>query len=119
MLLFLDTECTVSSDWRREPKAMSLALVTEDRHREFYAELADRWQIDDCSEFVSEKLYRCSTARGAVVQKLVMSCGRGLRTLRAKHRQPATRQSIFGFCSGSLASLCPSTCHGPIATFAR
>jgi hypothetical protein len=56
MLLFLDTEYTGSSEWTHEPKLMSLALVTEDGHREFYVELADTWQIDECSEFVRREV---------------------------------------------------------------
>jgi hypothetical protein len=43
MFLFLDTEYTGSCEWTCEPKLMSLTLVTEDGHREFYVELADTY----------------------------------------------------------------------------
>jgi hypothetical protein len=35
---------------------MSLALVIEDGHREFYVELADTWHIDECCEFVKHEV---------------------------------------------------------------
>jgi hypothetical protein len=114
MLLFLDTECTGSSDWTREPKLMSLALVTEDRHREFYIELADRWQIDDCSEFVKREVVpllegpRRSSAESR--DELRPWFAHAPRETEAA----CALQSIFGFCWVFLASLCLSTCHGPI-----
>ena len=50
MLLFLDTEYTGLG--QRDPRLISLALVAEDGQREFYVELADTWQLDDCTGFV-------------------------------------------------------------------
>ena len=49
MRVFLDTEFT-SFD---EPKLISLGLVT-DTGQSWYAELADGWTIDDCTDFVLE-----------------------------------------------------------------
>ncbi|MDI3248999.1 MULTISPECIES: 3'-5' exoribonuclease [unclassified Pseudomonas] len=48
MRLFLDCEFTELS---AAAKLISLALVGQDR-REFYVELQDTWQVDDCSDFV-------------------------------------------------------------------
>jgi len=48
--LFLDTEFT---DLIPENKLISIALVTEDG-REFYAELTDTYELEDCSEFVKQ-----------------------------------------------------------------
>ncbi len=50
MLLFLDTEYTGFG--QPHPKLISLALVAEDGRREFYIELTDTWQVEDCTEFV-------------------------------------------------------------------
>jgi 3' exoribonuclease, RNase T-like len=54
MLLFLDTEYTGFG--QPNPKLISLALVAEDGHREFYIELTDTWQVEDCTEFVRNKV---------------------------------------------------------------
>ncbi|REE20727.1 uncharacterized protein DUF5051 [Paraburkholderia sp. BL27I4N3] len=54
MLLFLDTEYTGLK--QLPPKLISLALVSEDGQREFYVELSDTWQMDDCSEFVRREV---------------------------------------------------------------
>lgn len=48
MHIFFDTEFTQLS---HEAKLISVGLVSEDG-REFYAELADTWDLNDCSEFV-------------------------------------------------------------------
>ncbi|MCY1190864.1 3'-5' exoribonuclease [compost metagenome] len=48
MRIFLDCEFTELS---QQAKLISLALVAEDG-REFYVELLDSWQVEDCSEFV-------------------------------------------------------------------
>lgn len=48
--LFLDCEFTRLSS---AAKLISLALVAEDG-REFYVELQDTWQVDDCSDFVKK-----------------------------------------------------------------
>lgn len=48
MRLFLDCEFTQLT---AAAKLISLALVAEDG-REFYVELLDTWQIEDCSNFV-------------------------------------------------------------------
>lgn len=50
MRLFLDSEFTNLS---AAAKLISLALVAEDG-REFYVELLDTWQEEDCSDFVKE-----------------------------------------------------------------
>lgn len=50
MRLFLDSEFSQLS---AQAKLISLALVGEDR-REFYVELQDTWQVDDCSDFVKK-----------------------------------------------------------------
>lgn len=50
MRLFLDCEFTRLSS---AAKLISLALVADDG-REFYVELQDTWQADDCSDFVKE-----------------------------------------------------------------
>ncbi|WP_116866541.1 3'-5' exoribonuclease [Pseudomonas syringae] len=50
MRLFLDCEFTRLSS---AAKLISQALVAEDG-REFYVELQDPWQADDCSDFVKE-----------------------------------------------------------------
>jgi len=49
MILFLDTEFT---DLIPENKLISIALVTDDGHRSFYAELTDTYELEDCSAFV-------------------------------------------------------------------
>lgn len=54
VLLFLDTEYTGLG--QRDPKLISLAIVNEDGRLEFYAELADTWRVDDCSEFVKREV---------------------------------------------------------------
>lgn len=50
MRLYLDCEFTRLS---AAAKLISLALVAEDG-REFYVELQDTWQAEDCSDFVKE-----------------------------------------------------------------
>lgn len=50
MMVFLDCEFTELS---AAAKLISLALVAEDGH-EFYVELLDTWQEEDCSDFVKE-----------------------------------------------------------------
>lgn len=50
MRLFLDSEFSQLS---AGAKLISLALVGQDR-REFYVELQDTWQVDDCSDFVKK-----------------------------------------------------------------
>lgn len=50
MMVFLDCEFTRLS---AAAKLISLALVAEDG-REFYVELLDTWQEEDCSDFVKE-----------------------------------------------------------------
>jgi hypothetical protein len=54
MLLFLDTEYTGYG--QPNPKLISLALVAEDGRREFYVELTDTWNVEDCTEFVRNKV---------------------------------------------------------------
>jgi hypothetical protein len=54
MMLFLDTEYTGFG--QPNPKLISLALVAEDGHREFYIELIDTWEVEDCTEFVLKKV---------------------------------------------------------------
>ncbi len=54
MLLFLDTEYTGFG--QPNPKLISLALVAEDGQREFYVELTDTWKVEDCTEFVRNKV---------------------------------------------------------------
>ena len=54
MLIFLDTEYTGLGQVC--PKLISLALVAEDGQREFYIELTDTWQLDDCAEFVKSEV---------------------------------------------------------------
>ncbi|MEN8502083.1 MULTISPECIES: hypothetical protein [Paraburkholderia] len=50
MLVFLDTEYTGLG--QPSPKLVSLGIVTEDGHREFYVEIEDTWKLEDCSDFV-------------------------------------------------------------------
>ncbi|WP_460131724.1 hypothetical protein [Pseudomonas sp. S1_E04] len=50
MRLFLDSEFSQLS---AQAKLISLALVGQD-FREFYVELQDTWQVDDCSDFVKK-----------------------------------------------------------------
>lgn len=50
MMVFLDCEFTRLS---AAAKLISLALVAEDG-REFYVELLDTWEEEDCSDFVKE-----------------------------------------------------------------
>ncbi|MHB8425799.1 MAG: hypothetical protein ACYDB9_11745 [Gammaproteobacteria bacterium] len=52
MLLFLDTEFT---GLMADPDLISIALVSEGG-REFYAELTDTWEVDDCEPFVQEEV---------------------------------------------------------------
>jgi len=52
MLLFLDTEFT---GLMADPNLISIALVNEDGH-EFYAELTDTWEMDECEPFVQEQV---------------------------------------------------------------
>jgi hypothetical protein len=54
MLVFLYTEYTGFG--QLQPKLISLALVTENGRREFYAELADTWTPDDCTPFVQREV---------------------------------------------------------------
>lgn len=54
MRLFLDSEFSQLS---AQAKLISLALVGQDR-REFYVELQDTWQVDDCSDFVKKIVLR-------------------------------------------------------------
>ncbi|MBM2886493.1 hypothetical protein JFK97_19060 [Chromobacterium phragmitis] len=54
MLLFLDTEYTGLG--QEAPRLISLALVAEDGSREWYAELAEGWTVDDCAEFVKREV---------------------------------------------------------------
>lgn len=54
MLLFLDTEHTGFALSR--PKLISIGIVSEDGHREFYVELGDTWGAGDCSEFVKREV---------------------------------------------------------------
>jgi hypothetical protein len=54
MLLFLDTEYTGLR--QADPGLISLALVAEDGRREFYIELADTWQLADCTAFVAREV---------------------------------------------------------------
>ncbi|MBP0621147.1 3'-5' exoribonuclease [Cupriavidus consociatus] len=54
MLVFLDTEYTGYD--RSDVKLISIALVAEDGHREFYAELSDGWREEDCSAFVRREV---------------------------------------------------------------
>lgn len=54
MLLFLDTEYTGLD--QPNPKLISLALVAEDGHREFYVELSDTWLVEDCTKFVRNEV---------------------------------------------------------------
>ena len=50
MLLFLDTEYTGLG--QEQPRLISLALVSEDGRREWYAALSEGWTEAECSEFV-------------------------------------------------------------------
>ena len=52
LLLFLDTEFT---GLMSEPNLISIALVSEDG-REFYAELTDTWEMEECDPFVQEQV---------------------------------------------------------------
>lgn len=52
ILLFLDTEFT---GLMSEPNLISIALVSEDGC-EFYAELTDTWELDECEPFVQEQV---------------------------------------------------------------
>lgn len=54
MLFFLDTEYTGLRQC--SPKLISLGMVSEDGRREFYVELADTWQREDCSNFVGREV---------------------------------------------------------------
>ncbi|WP_432261728.1 hypothetical protein [Cupriavidus sp. TMH.W2] len=54
MLVFLDTEYTGRDV--PTPKLISIALVAEDGHREFYAELSDGWRVEDCNVFVRREV---------------------------------------------------------------
>jgi len=51
--VFFDTEFTQFRDVGREPKLISIGLVS-DNGCEFYAELQDTYQKSDCSDFVVE-----------------------------------------------------------------
>ncbi|BBO99494.1 3'-5' exoribonuclease domain-containing protein [Sulfuriferula nivalis] len=50
MLVFFDTEFT---ELGLDPRLISIGLVGDDGH-EFYAELSDTYEIDDCNDFVRE-----------------------------------------------------------------
>ncbi len=50
MIIFFDTEF---HDLVKTPKLISIGLVSEDS-REFYGELSDTYEADECSEFVQE-----------------------------------------------------------------
>lgn len=52
MLVFFDTEFT---DFAEDAKLISIGLVTETGDA-FYAELSDTYTIEDCSEFVIERV---------------------------------------------------------------
>ncbi len=52
MLLFLDTEFT---GLMADPNLISIGLVSEDGH-EFYAELTDTWEMEECDPFVQEQV---------------------------------------------------------------
>jgi hypothetical protein len=54
MLVFLDTEYTGLC--QPLPKLISLGIVTEDGHREFYVELEDTWKPEDCTDFVQQEV---------------------------------------------------------------
>jgi len=54
MIVFLDTE--YASHSVSAPKLISIAFVAADGHREFYAELSDGWQVEDCSAFVRREV---------------------------------------------------------------
>ncbi|MDE1716469.1 hypothetical protein PWG14_28800 [Chromobacterium amazonense] len=54
MLLFLDTEYTGQS--QTAPLLISLALVAEDGRSEWYAELTDNWEDEDCTGFVRREV---------------------------------------------------------------
>jgi hypothetical protein len=51
MLIFFDTEFTGLSD---DPRLISIGLVSEDGHREFYVELSDTYLPDDLSDFARD-----------------------------------------------------------------
>ena len=51
-LLFLDTEFT---GLMADPNLISIGLVSADG-REFYAELTDTWELDECEPFVQEQV---------------------------------------------------------------
>lgn len=51
MLIFFDAEFT---ELGIDPRLISIGLVSETGNREFYAELADTYQLADCSDFVRE-----------------------------------------------------------------
>lgn len=50
MIIFFDTEF---HDLVKTPKLISIGLVSEDS-REFYGELSDTYEVDECSEFVQD-----------------------------------------------------------------
>lgn len=49
--VYFDTEFTNFRKYGNEPKLISLGCVSE-RGDEFYCELSDTYQVDDCSDFV-------------------------------------------------------------------
>ncbi len=53
MLIFFDTEFT---ELGLDARLISIGLVTENGQHEFYAELEDTYQTDDCSDFVHESV---------------------------------------------------------------
>jgi len=52
MLIFFDTEFT---ELGKNPKLISIGMVAENG-REFYAELTDGYEADDCSDFVQDSV---------------------------------------------------------------
>ena len=55
MRLFLDTEFTGFSHSAQDRKLISLGLVSEDGHAEWYAEI-DGWALDDCDPWVQRNV---------------------------------------------------------------
>jgi hypothetical protein len=53
MLIFFDTEFT---ELGLDARLISIGFVSESGQHEFYAELEDTYQLDDCSDFVRESV---------------------------------------------------------------
>ena len=51
MIIFFDTEFTGLSE---EPRLISIGLISEDGHREFYVELSDSYHFNDLSDFARD-----------------------------------------------------------------